>query len=392
LRSPSHPAGDVFSDFLRRLEPGREPDPESLRGVLAALERLLRHEMRRRGIWAQPPSRLGVIGFASWREAGALAELAADAYREVILRRLRGLLAQLELKPQVEGLIRRNLKSFLRDLQRGGDPLGYRAWEVAQNAAERAVDRGMLFVVADGPPVGAATLLATRPGVAAAGAGADGVEDELVPRVGAAAEHRRRRLAERAALWNADLLPELVTAGGDGLDEVIERLAHRLPELAADGVESFRLRELVAALRDDLRPRWAARMWDQGGLAEAGALRVPAAGGGEPPVPVLTLGAPPADPEQAAAAREGLRRLRRCVDEGLGDAVDDPRSAGEARAVWRALAVAAVEDDRMPSRRQLAKALDIPRERMPGLFGAIGRVVVRCRRELGLGGEAEEGR
>jgi hypothetical protein len=368
-------APEVFSDYLRSLEPGREPEAAHLRAVFAALERELRREMRQRGIWNLPPARLGVVGYRSWREPGALAELAADAYRDVLLGRLRSLTAQLEVKSQIEGLVRRNLKSFLRDLQREGDPLGYRAWEAAQNAAERAVERGALSIAAAGPPVSSRTVLAFGHGGG---------------RLGPPAE-RRRRLAERAARWNADLLPDLVTAGGRALDVVIDRLADRLPELAADGVAAFRLRELVAALRDDLRPRWAAWLWRPGDVAEAGDVGTPGEGGG-PPVPVLRLTAPEADAEEAAAARQAFRRLRRCVEAGLVETVDDERTAGEAAAVWRALVAAAVEDDKMPSRRQLAQALGIPRDRMPGLFRAIGELMMRCRRELGLGRDAEEGR
>lgn len=380
MRPPRDEASDVFSELLRSLEGDREPDPERVRAALAGLETLLRQEMRKSGIWRLPPVRLGVIGYASWSEAGALAELAADAYVFAILRRLRGLLAQLRLKPQIEGLVRLNVQRFLRDLQRGGDPLGYRAWEVAQNAVERAVERKALAIAADGPPVAGQTLLA----IGADTAGGGGEAPEPVEAV-------RRALAERAARWNAELLPELVTAGGRGLDEVIDRLSKRLPELADDGVRAFRLRELVAALRDDLRRRWAARLWQAGDVAAAD--EVSAAGEGEPPVPVLLLSPRPAGPEEAAAERERARRLRRCMEEKLEAAAEDPRTRHEVRALWRALEVAAVEEETMPSRRQLAQALDVPRGRMPELFRVLGRVMADCRRQLQLGrGAEEEGR
>jgi hypothetical protein len=378
LRPPRDEAAGVFSEYLRSLDAGREPDPERLRGVLAALETLLRQEMRRSGIWRLPPVRLGVIGYASWSEPGALAELAADAYEAAILRRLRGLLAQLRLKPQIEGLVRLNVRRFLRDYQREGDPLGYRAWVVAQNAAERAVGRGALAIAADGPPVAAGTLLATAPPAGARGGSPPSTAGG------------RRALAERAARWNAELLPELVTAGGRGLDAVIDRLAERLPELAADGVAAFRVRDLVAALRDDLRRRWAARLWQAGDLAAAG--EVTAAGENEPPVPVLLLSPRSASPEEVAAEREAARRLRRCMEEGLEAAAGDPRTLEEARALWRTLEIAAVEEETMPSRRRLAEALGIPRDRMPELFRVVGRVMTSCRRALGLDRAAEEGR
>ena len=385
MRPPRDEAADVFSEFLRSLEADPEPDPERLRGVLAALETLLRQEMRKSGIWRLPPVRLGVIGYAGWTEPGALAELAADAYDAVVVRRLRGLLAQLRLKPQIEGLVRLNVQRFLRDLQKGGDPLGYRSWVVAQNAAARAVERGALAIAAGGPPIAGDTLLATSPGAAALAAAPE--PDDLAEPAAAPGP----ALADRAARWNAELLPELVTAGGRGLDAVIDRLAARLPELADDGVGAFRLRDLVAALRDDLRRRWAATLWQAGDVAAAGEMRGAGGGEDEPPVPVLRLSPPPASPEEAAAEREAARRLRRCMEEGLETAADDARTRDEALAVWRALEIAAVEEDAMPSRRGLAEALGIPRGRMAGLFGVVGRVMADCRRALGLA-RNEEGR
>ncbi|HEX6203129.1 MAG TPA: hypothetical protein VF100_09020, partial [Thermoanaerobaculia bacterium] len=276
------PADTLITDHLRALAAGREPDAEEIARVLARLERLLARELRRRGISNLPPERLGYVGFQSWRDEGALAELAADAYEETLLRRLRGLRGQLAVKPNVEGLVATNVQWFLRDLQRRGDPLGHRAWEVALDAAERAVERETLAVVAGGPPIDARTLLAVgREAAARARGPASGVEaDEDAeaerPRAGAsdaAAADRRRVLAERAALWNAELLPELVTGRGRALAAVAERLAERLPELAAAGVEAFRVRELVAALRDDLRPRWLAFQPDAGDEVAAAEVR-----------------------------------------------------------------------------------------------------------------------
>lgn len=372
-------AEPVFTEHLRGLAAGRQPDAAEIGRVLAALRRLLRREMLRRGVWHLPPDRLGVVGFGTWRDGAALDELVVDAYEEVIVRRLRGLFAQLELKPNVEGLIATNLKWFLRDLQKRGDPLGYRAWEVAQNAVERAVGRGTLVVAADGPPVDAATLLATS-GEAARHAGA---EDD-------APDEPRRLLAELAARWNAALLPELVTAGGRGLAEVIEGLAARLPELGATGVETFRLRELVAALRDDLRPRWLARAGGDGGdAAAAGDLRNQAAG--EPPLPLLRLSSPAADPEIRAAERDAVRRLLRCVEEGLA-ALPEARTRDDAEAVWRAQTATLAAGAPRLSDRELSRRLEIPRDRVPGVIEAIRAVTGRCRRQLGLAAGDEEGR
>ena len=79
------------------------------------------------------------------------------------------------------------------------------------------------------------------------------------------------------------------------------------------------------------------------------------------------------------------------ADEATHMAVGGGEKRAEALAVWRALEVAAVEEDAMPSRRGLAEALGIPRGRMAELFGVVGRVLADCRRALGLARD-EEGR
>ena len=405
------PADTLLTDHLRALAAGREPDAREIERVLARLEQLLARELRRRGIWGLPPERLGVLGFRHWGDEGALAELAADAYDEALLRRLRGLFGQLAIKPDVEGLIKTNVKRFLRDLQRRGDPLGYRVWEVALDAARRAVERQTLVVVAAGPPIDAGTLLAVgREAAGRAPSGAPdrtadeedaeaerresgGVEDTGAGASGAgaaAADARRRALAEAAAQWNAELLPDLVTARGRGLEAVSERLAERLPELAPAGLELFRLREVIAALRNDLRPRWAARLRE--GAEEVPAGEVRTAAESDPPLPVVRLSAPAADPESAAAEREAARRLVRCVEERLAALPADERTRREAYEVWRAQVVAAAEGGDRVSDRELARSLEIPRDRVPRLVEAVRRAVDGCRRQLGLGGGEEEGR
>ena len=393
------PAGPVFTEHLRTLAAGREPDAAEVARVLDAIGRLLRRQMRWRGIWNLPPERLGVIGYRHWSDPGALEELRLDAYQDAVLGRFRGLRAQLAVKPQVEGLVATNVKWFLRDLQKRGDPLGYRAWEVVQNAVGRAVDAGQLLVVAGGPGLDLPTLLATSPQAAgrlAGGAAADvdphDETDELADAAGddsgdEAARSRAAALAQRAACWNDALLPELVTAGPQGLETVIERLAALLPELASAGVESFRLRELVSAVREDLRPRWLARLGEADEPVAADEVR--RAGPGEPATAVLGLSPRPADPEAVAAGREAASRLLRCIEDGV-EALTGGDSPGEVSAVWRAERAAALEGEEL-SDRALAGLLRVSRQRVAQLREAVDRVKQECRRRLGLAA-GEEGR
>lgn len=371
------PGEGIFTAFLHSLMEEGRPEDGLVRDVLKALERLLRQELRRRGLWKLPPVRLGIIGFGSWADPGAIAELAADAFEAALLKRLRGLLSQLHIKLDVDGIVRLNVSRFVRDLQRQGDPVGYRAWEVVQRAAERAVARGTISILEYGPPIGGATRLATRGAVDRGGreegggtlADLDGLKKD---------DHRWDLFRARIAGWNQDLLPDIVVAGGRHLDDVVARFSTRLPELSEDGIGIFRLTHLVTALREDLRPQWASRIWSGVALVEAHEIGL--AGAGEADVPVLQFSQREVSPEVAFSRKESARHLHRCVARALN--IEPPRIASEAGAIWRFISQMAYEEDTLPSHRQIARALGIPRSRVPELLGLIRRVVGGCLQEI----------
>ena len=397
---PAVPWGErLFTAYVRHLAAGGEPERELFDRVWRALAGALRAELRRRGLWTAPPSFLGVDGYANWGEEGALDELTAGAYQFTFVLRLRALMAQSRLLDNVDGLVFRNLRNFVHERQRDGDPLGYQAWETVHAAVEQALAEGLLFVVgeaADGTvrdpvPLAGDSLLTTDPD---AHPGADPAPPA------AEAARRRGALAALAAQWNAELLPELVTARGAKHDAVVGELARRLPELAAEGVGAVTFRQLLEALRRDLRQRWAAMLWQtRGGLAtaEAGAVSTAGAGddgddGDEGFARVLVLYRPPLPPEEQFAERESARRLTDCVSRRVEAAEGDERTLSYLAALWGFLRACVAAAEGPPSQRKIASLLGIPRQRLPGLYERLGDMLRLCRRRLrGLAGGEEEG-
>jgi hypothetical protein len=182
----------VFTEHVRSLERGEEPEPRRLATVRDALRGALRGELRRRGLWNAPPDYLGVHGAESWEDA--LEELLAACYTFVFVERLRGLQAQLRVKPNVDGLVYLNVRHFLHERQKEHDPLGSQVFEVLQSAVRSAVAAGELHVLAGDPRVRNETVLGFQP------------DADPAPPV-----QDFRSLVVR---WNDDLLSDLVTLRG----------------------------------------------------------------------------------------------------------------------------------------------------------------------------------
>lgn len=372
-----------FTAYVRHLDEHGEPEPDAFDRVFGALAGALRAELRRRGLWTSPPSFLGVSGYAHWNEEGALDELTAVSYLFSFVTRLRSLIAQSRKRANVEGLVFRNVRNFVHERQRDADPLGYLAWERLHAAVEAALADGRLHVV-DGAGVGGGdfsgdSLLAGDPADDPQGA-TDGDP-----------ARRRRALDALTAQWNAELLPELITARGTRRDEVVEELARRLPLIVDEGLAPLSFRLLLAAMRRDLRQRWAAMFWEaRGGLAPA----EEAGGDGEEGdggfTRVLVLYHPPLPPDEEVAERQQARRLTDCVTRAVESEPGDPRTLGYLGTLWAFVRACTAADEQPPSQRKVSTALGIPRERLSGLYERLGEMLQRCRRLLrGLAGEGE---
>ncbi|HEV3076858.1 MAG TPA: hypothetical protein VHB47_20725 [Thermoanaerobaculia bacterium] len=368
----------MFSDYVRLLAAsGESAQPRQVALVWAELRRALRTELKRRGLWLSSPSYLGIYGFRQWDETpararvnapletrgrdDALEELTAGCYSFIFVDRLRSLMAQLLVKSDIEGLVTLDLRHYLYELQKRYDPLGFRVFALARSAVRRSLELGELHVLAGDVGVRNDTLLGF------------GTAPDLAPAAGA-------ELRGPVSRWNDELLPDLVTAHGKAKAEVAERLGRRIMSLRLEGVERFRFKDLVDALKSDVRSRWAELLRD-----------------------------PRLEVELEVDARASFAGVVQCVDEALDRLETDERNRGYLKTVWRFLWLRASEaeagdlppatarppaaaetpaaaeplaGDRL-SQRRVAELLHLPRERLPEIYRTLGRLLTACRDSAG---------
>jgi hypothetical protein len=355
--------GFTFTLFLRDLEPRGplEREDGGFDEAWTALRRLLVSELKRRSLWWLPPASLGIYGCATWDDPEAVEELVAECFVFVFAERFRSLKAQLRYKPNVEGLILRNVRNFLHETQKRHDPVGFRVFTVLRSAVRGALSAGELQVIAGSPTVRHDTVLAFHLGTCPEEAAR---LDELRPHVLA---------------WNDELLPDLITARGWDVRQVTARLEGHLRGLADEGLRAFRFQDLVDALRQDARARWRS-VW----------VHSPE---GIPPrleedtfASVARLVELPGEDE-----RESLHRLLACLEQSIERIAEPPaRSRDYLRRLLVFLKSHAADapEERgapgkaLPSHRQLAQLLAIPRERLPDLFRTLRDLAEACRRKI----------
>jgi hypothetical protein len=352
-----------FTRFLRNLEPDEplDRDDREFEEVWTALRRLLVCELKRRSLWSLPPACLGIYGCATWADPEAVEELLADCFVFIFAERFRSLKVQLRNKPNIEGLILRNVRNFLHETQRRYDPVGFRVFTVLRSTIRGALSAGELQVIAGSPAVRHDTVLAFRL--------------EASPEEAARPEELRLHVLA----WNDDLLPDLITARGWDVRQVTARLERHFRGLAAEGIRAFRFHDLVDALRQDARARWRAvwvhspegippRLEEDGFAAVARLLELP----GED-------------------ERENLHRLLACLERSIERVAEPPaRSRDYLRRLLVFLKTHAADaaEERgtsergLPSHRQLAQLLGIPRERLPDLFRTLRDLAEACRRKI----------
>jgi hypothetical protein len=339
----------VFTQHVRDLVRGNVTREE----LLAPWEKLrdaLISEMRHRALLTASPACLGIYGVGSWTKE-ALDELATDCYSSVFLRRLPSLAAQLGRKVNVEGLIFRNIRFYLHEIQRKHDPVGFRVYTALRAAVCAAVDRGALRVEQGDPAVRNDTVLALP----------RQSSFEIEPEDGDGAD-----LESVVRRWSEELLPDLVTARGTALDPIVDDLAERLSRLADHGVATFRFQEVSKLLKDQVRSRWQA-LWAHDHPAPDDELE-------------LWDLASVVGSASSFEEREAFEKLVTCVSEVLETMPAAPRTRSYLHRLWVFLWNHAAENgDALPSQRQISRLLEIPRARFAELYATLGRTVELCR-------------
>lgn len=372
----------VFTRFVQALDrPGRSIDPASFDTAWRGLRLGLRRELRRRGLWWQPPEYLGIYGQPSWWAKGdpnALDDLAADCYSFIFVDRIHGLCAHLRAKPNIEGIVHRNIRHFVSDLQRRHDPLGARLFVLLHRVLEEAIAKGRLEIL-DGSSDLRPDCTLTLPGV----------EAEPVP---------KEAFDEIVEIWCDHLLPELITTRGKGQAKLEAELHEHLSRLPETGIDAFVFHDLLTCLRLATRRRWAA-IFAHSGITDV-TLRAEQEDGekedGKKEFPSIP-------PDNSFEARQSFRWLIDCMRRRLAEAGRDPRTQREMLSIWELLIHWATDSDeesrgpmssrgakaandaawpdenKPPSRRRIGQLLDIPRDRLPRLYDDLAALTQGCR-------------
>ncbi len=352
----------IFTSFIRALDSENSPpERDEFEAVWSSLRRALISKLKRKSLWSASPTYLGVYGWSSWSEKEALEELLADCYQFIFVDRQRGLRAELKVKENIEGLVFRNISNFLYDLQKRHDPLGFRAFVTLQTAIRQAVRGQTLYVLRGNPAIGNNTILGFTQR-------ADADSAEVT------------ELSAQVRAWNDQLLPDLITANGSARRAMQARLADRVCDLREQGVEAFRFKQIVDALKADVRERWS-MIWDQ----EQGDRAIDTDGG----LASLVLST---RPDTELEDRDAFQALLTNVGESIHRLEVPEKTRSYLHRLWWFLSCHAADslpddmamttdrsDGRLPSHRKISRLLGIPRDRFTELFATLGRLIEECR-------------
>jgi hypothetical protein len=135
-----------FEDYVLK----DAPTADDVAAVLDPLGKLLRREMRRRGVWDQGPSNWDYAG-RSWREEETFNELLSDCFASVFDgekgKRLIRLRQYARYQPSIAGVVRTAVRNFLNEQERQKDPVGHAVFKSIQAAVAEALSVGQMRVV-----------------------------------------------------------------------------------------------------------------------------------------------------------------------------------------------------------------------------------------------------
>lgn len=203
--------------------------------VFDELRRDLQLYLNDRGLRRLSPQLLGYPELESWSRRDDLDRLSMDCYDWALYRRRRGLSCKLAVYENLDGLVRRNVDNFLGYRQQRNDPVGNALYENCRGAAEVGVAKGWWITTTDAPgerlhhPTSAPTAPAIEP-----------------PQL----RLQLRRLdgwgAVERELWACQT-------------RLHERLAELLLAALMSEAFSFRVVDVVQAIRSEVREAWLSR-------------------------------------------------------------------------------------------------------------------------------------
>ncbi len=141
---------------LTELFAGLNEESSFCEELFASIRRLLAWELRRRGAGSGlGPSCFGCTDWHTWEDlyirgdteevlnsTGPLLDLAIDCYEYAVIRRYSSLREQLDVKDNINGLIRLNVRNFVTERQRQNDPCGTKTYRNIRAAVEELLIDG----------------------------------------------------------------------------------------------------------------------------------------------------------------------------------------------------------------------------------------------------------
>jgi len=285
-----------------------------------------------------------------------LDELVAECFSYNFVERLRSLMAQLRTKPNIDGVVRLNVRHFLYERQRKYDPIGFRVFEMTREAVEAALSAEVLLREGKGP--GSSRSSKNSKG------SRKNVSNSTILALARSSRHAEAPLASREALaavarrWNDALLPQLLVAAGRSRQKVVQRLAERIEELPRISILRFRFRDLVDPLKADARIRWADDLSRRGGH--------------DPDAVSL--------PDLSLEEKESFEWLALQVRASISRLSMDERKRTYLERLWSFFApTGEASFEGQLSHRALSRRLAIPRERLPDLMSTLREVLSEVR-------------
>ena len=301
------------------------PTSDDVTAVLDPLGKLLREEMRRRGVWRQGSSNW-VYGGRPWREEETFNALLSDCFADVFDGEKGKQLARLrqyaQHQPSIAMVIRRAVRNFLNEQEQKKDPAGHAVFKNIQAAVAEALRVGQMRVV-NGKPgdVTNGTVVASASG-------------------GRCTKAPPKDLREAINGWRdgASLCKKMAKRSHRGL----QAAAQVLSRMSEAHLDSWRVGDLVDALKQALPQR------EDGAFPEL----VSTVPGREPPPtrPVEDEDVVGLKSDRTRTAIEGLRCQRKVKDRLLR--------------MWDFMIDCYQKDDSFPEQAEVAEALGLPRQRV----------------------------
>lgn len=306
---------------------------------------------------------MGIYGWKSWqqvehgpgRTASALDELMVDCYSFIFLKRFERLKAQARVKPEIDGLVFLYIRNFIHDRRKAHDPVGFRIFETLRSAIRQAVQSGEIFVASGDPKIRSNTMLAFESGEIGSKPHLD-LPDLDLPHLDLETVVKR---------WYDGLLPGIITAAGEERQKCIDRLRRRVLALKASGARLIRFQDLADPFKRDIRARWAALLEQEGGES----VREESEG--------LTSVVRLIYPDEHVETRDSFRKLNARMANRLERIEVPSKTRRYLQQLWGFLGTYAcdVDMETLPSNRKVSTHLQIPRERLPGLYQTLGEMI-----------------